>query len=124
MVHSESSFSGNQAIPTVSKAGQPHANASAAAAASFKSAYIPKSPVRFRAARPLRNLCSQGLDAQTGGGVAGKHFANSGVLGEHLGLLVVGLAHDLAPAGSVHDCLSDPTGAQGVPFQNLATPFL
>ena len=72
----------------------------------------------------LRNSCSQGPDAQTGGGVAGKHFADSEVLGELLGLFVAGLAHDLALAGSVHDCLSDPTGAQGVPFQNLATPFL
>ncbi len=56
-----------------------------------------------------------GLDAQTCGGVAGKHFADSDVLGELLGRFVGGLAYDLALAGSVHDCLSDPTGAQGVP---------
>jgi hypothetical protein len=38
LVHRESSFSANQAISAASKAGQRNANASAAAAASFKSA--------------------------------------------------------------------------------------
>jgi hypothetical protein len=37
LVHRESSISVNQAIPAASKADQPHANASAAAAASFNS---------------------------------------------------------------------------------------
>ena len=79
---------------------------------------------KYSVAQPLRNSCSQGLDAQTCGGVAGKHFADSDVLGELLGRFVGGLAYDLALAGSVHDYLRDPTGAQGVPFQNLAKPFL
>jgi hypothetical protein len=44
LVHRESSFSANQPIPIASTAGQMHAEASVAAAASFKSASVRHSP--------------------------------------------------------------------------------
>jgi len=56
----------------------------------------------FTSRKALRSHFSQGLDAKSGGGVAGEHLADTDILGEHLGRFVVGLAHDVALADSVH----------------------
>ena len=46
--------------------------------------------------KPLRGPLYQRSDAESGGGVAGEHFADADVFSEHLGRFVAGLAHDVA----------------------------
>src|ERR1700679_4019574 len=61
----------------------------------------------------------QESDAEPGGGIAGKHFADADVPGEHLGRFVAGLAHDVALADSVHRRLGDASGAQAMTAHGL-----
>jgi len=46
--------------------------------------------------KPLRGPLYQRSNAESGGGVAGEHFADADVFSEHLGRFVAGLAHDVA----------------------------